>query len=485
MSLSTAFSNALTGLNANARAAQVVSNNVSNALTEGYGKRELVLSARSAGAAGAGVRIEGVARVVDQALIQDRRLAQAEAGDARERAVFMAELERLVGLPDDPDSLMGRTAAFEAALIEAASRPDLEGRLRTVLTTAQALAGTLSAASDGVQTLREEADASISRLVSDLNGALGRVAELNEAILRNGGAGRDTGGLLDQRQRAIDDISAIVPIRELARENGTIALYTATGGLLLDARAAEIGFLPSATITPDMTLTSGALSGLSLNGEPVPTSGTAAPFAGGALGGLFAVRDELAVTAQSRLDAVARDLVDRFADPAVDATLAPGDAGLFTDRGAAFDPADELGLAGRLTVNALADPAQGGALWRLRDGLGAATPGEAGDGSGLNALAEALRASRLPSSGDVSSVARSANGLAGALTSLIGGDLRAAETAETFASARSGTLRELEFATGVDTDQEMQRLLLIEQNYAANAQVIRTADELVQLLLEI
>ena len=146
MSLSTAFSNALTGLNANARAAQVVSNNVSNALTEGYGKRELVLSARSAGAAGAGVRIEGVARVVDQALIQDRRLAQAEVGDARERAVFMAELERLVGLPDDPASLMGRTAAFEAALIGAASRPDLEGRLRTVLTTAQALAGTLSAA---------------------------------------------------------------------------------------------------------------------------------------------------------------------------------------------------------------------------------------------------------------------------------------------------------------------------------------------------
>jgi flagellar hook-associated protein FlgK len=31
----------------------------------------------------------------------------------------------------------------------------------------------------------------------------------------------------------------------------------------------------------------------------------------------------------------------------------------------------------------------------------------------------------------------------------------------------------------------MQKLLLIEQSYAANAQVIRTVDELIQLLLGI
>lgn len=485
MSISTAFSNALSGLNANARAAQVVSNNVANALTEGYGKRDLVLSARSAGAAGAGVRVEGVARIVDQALIQDRRLADADAGDAAERAAFAAELERLIGLPDDPVSLMGRTAALEAALIEAASRPDLEGRLQTVLIATQDLAGTLKTASDGVQMLREEADAQIARQVADLNASLGRVAELNGAILRNGGAGRDAGALLDQRQRAIDEIAAIVPVRELPRQNGTVALYTATGGLLLDVRPAEIGFEPSPTITADMTQASGALSGLTLNGDPVSTSARLAPFAGGSLGGLFAVRDELAVTAQSRLDTVARDLVERFADPSADVTLAPGDAGLFTDLGAAFDPLNEIGLSGRIAVNPLADPAEGGALWRLRDGLGAAMPGEPGNGAGLTALADALRTSRLPASGDVTSVARSANGLAGALTSLTGGDLRAAENDETFTAARAGGLRELEFATGVDTDQELQRLLVIEQNYAANAQVIRTADELIQLILGI
>eukprot|EP00581_Thalassiosira_minuscula_P024003 CAMPEP_0184437988 /NCGR_PEP_ID=MMETSP0738-20130409/628709_1 /TAXON_ID=385413 /ORGANISM="Thalassiosira miniscula, Strain CCMP1093" /LENGTH=42 /DNA_ID= /DNA_START= /DNA_END= /DNA_ORIENTATION= len=41
MSISSALSNALTGLTASARRAEVVSSNISNAMTEGYGRRSL------------------------------------------------------------------------------------------------------------------------------------------------------------------------------------------------------------------------------------------------------------------------------------------------------------------------------------------------------------------------------------------------------------------------------------------------------------
>ena len=43
----------------------------------------------------------------------------------------------------------------------------------------------------------------------------------------------------------------------------------------------------------------------------------------------------------------------------------------------------------------------------------------------------------------------------------------------------------MELETGVDTDAEMQKLLLIEQAYAANAKVMTAADEMIQLLLQI
>lgn len=485
MSISTSLSNALTGLTAASRAAELVSNNVSNAMTEGYGRREIVLGARDLGGSGAGVRVVAVTRDVDAAVIRDRRLADAALGERSVRSAFLDRLGALAGSPDDPSSVAGRVAAFEAALAQAASRPDAEVRLANVLDAARSLAATVNGISDGIQAERAAADADIARQVDDLNRGLREVEALNAQILRLGSASRDASALLDQRQQVIDRIAGIVPLREYARDNGTVALYSATGAALLDGRAATLSFTRSPTVTPDMTLASGALSGVSINGRPVRADGAFAPLGGGSLAAAFAVRDDLAVTAQARVDGFARELVARFQDPAADPSLAPGAAGLFTDGAGAFDPLDEQGLAARLSVNALADPARGGELWRLRTGLGAAAPGPVGDAALLASLAAATSALRPPASASLPAAGTSLAGLAAELQSLAARDGLAAETELGFAAARQETLAALERRGGVDTDQEMQKLLLIEQVYAANARVIRAVDDLIARLLEI
>lgn len=58
-----------------------------------------------------------------------------------------------------------------------------------------------------------------------------------------------------------------------------------------------------------------------------------------------------------------------------------------------------------------------------------------------------------------------------------------ADTEEAFTAARFAALDEMEKAGGVDTDQELQSLLVIEKNYAANAKVLQTVDEMVSTLL--
>ena len=161
------------------------------------------------------------------------------------------------------------------------------------------------------------------------------------------GGGRDASALMDQRQQAIDQISAIVPLREIPREMGTMALVTSTGAMLLDGAPAELGFTPVGVIAPGMTMASGALFGITLNGRAVDVAGANSPIAGGSLAANFTIRDVLGVEAQAKLDAIARDLVERYQDPAVDPTLTPGQAGLFNDLGSAFDPANEVGLAQR------------------------------------------------------------------------------------------------------------------------------------------
>jgi flagellar hook-associated protein 1 FlgK len=60
-----------------------------------------------------------------------------------------------------------------------------------------------------------------------------------------------------------------------------------------------------------------------------------------------------------------------------------------------------------------------------------------------------------------------------------------AENSHVFHSGQLEELRALEMTDGVDSDREMQNLLLIEQGYAANARVIETIDELMETLLRL
>ncbi len=483
MSISTTLANALTGLAAASRSAQVVSTNVANSTTEGYARREIQLSPRILGGDGVGVQVDGVIRIVDENLIRERRLASASVGLATEESTFYREALQALGEPQDATSLSALTAELDAALLAATSRPESDSRLFAVLNAAQSLVDKLNTTSDYVQTLREDADRRISQDINFLNTSLQQIADLNAQILRARGHDREYPALLDNRQRLIDSISELIPIRQLPRENDTVALYTMNGALLVDIEPATFGFAATAPIVPDMTLASGALSGLTLNGEPINTAGANAQIAGGRLAGLFAVRDELAPTFQDNLDAVARDLVERFEDPALDTTIVAGDPGLFTDAGAALTPADTLGLAGRLEINALVDPASGGAIWRLRDGLGAATPGPVGDASLLSALHDRLQDARAPSGGTFTPSSRSVAGFAADLTSIIGQSGQLSDAALSFQQSRYIGLNDAVLAEGVDTDQEMQKLLLIEQAFAANARVIQTADELIQILI--
>lgn len=482
MSIAGSLSSALSGLNANARAAEIVSSNIANALTEGYGRRELVVASRQIGGTGQGVSVIGVYRHTDQALLGDRRMADSVAANRGVTADFLSRLERILGMPGEEQSLDGRIAAFDTALIEASSRPESEARLSRLADTAQALTSHLADVSADIQAARTSADDRIEADVTKLNTALVRVGELNGLIRANAGTGRDSAALMDQRQQIIDSIARIIPVREVLRDGGQVALVSSGGATLVDGRVSQFGFTPVGQIVAGMSQESGALSGLTLNGKPL-NLGEHGPIAGGTLDANFALRDDLAPQLQAKLDAVARDLIERFQNPALDATRAPESPGLFTDSGGAFDPANEAGLSLRLTLNAAVDPDQGGGLWRLRDGLGATSPGAVGDARLLVALHAALTDLRDPASPTFMPGERSLATLAADLLSGIATDRLTADGEASYSLSRADSLRSMELEGGVDTDREVQTLLLIEQNYAANAKVVQTVDEMIKLLL--
>ncbi len=481
MSINAAINSAMSGLNAVSRATGLVSENIANAMTPGYGRRTLGLAAQTV--TGPGVRVTEIRRQADPVLIANRRSAEAGFGAADARAGFFDRMSLLVGEPGDVGSYSDLLNRFESSLISVASRPDSPQRLDDAVSQASAMARALNSAADGLRDMRSQADRTIGTMVEQLNTSLQRLQDLNVAITATDVAGSDISALQDQRQMVIDGINEMVPVTVVDRPRGQVAIYSEGGAILLDGQPATIGFTSVNMTAPGMTLDNGALSGLTINGYEVRTDSANGALRGGTLGAQFAIRDELSVEVQASLDAVARDLIERFEAPGLDPTRTPGSPGLFTDAGAALDPTEEVGLANRIAVNAAVDPTQGGESWRLRDGLEATTPGQPGDAGLLPALGDALTTARALSSGSFGIAAMSATDVASRLISQIGLSQSSSQDALAYASVSLTELSRAELSQGVDTDAELQNLLILEQAYAANARVLEVANGMLDSLL--
>jgi len=485
MSISSALLNATSGLAAASRRADIVSNNVANALTPGFARRDVSVSETVVNGRGAGVQVTGVTRATDQAITTDRRLAESASSRDQIIANAHATFNGALGEPDDAFSLFAQYQNFESSLRSLSQTPESQALQSQTLDTARALVSNFHDLSAQAQSARLRADGEIAQQVSIINDTLKQIENLNSAVSAATAGGRDATALEDQRKVLIDQISETIPIREVRRDRGKVDLITDEGVFLIAGKAQEIEFTPANTIGPDETLASGDLSELSVNGVVI-TPGGDGTFAlrQGGLAGLFAVRDEIAPQFQQKLDGLARDVIERFED--IDPTLAPGDPALFTDAGAAFDPTAETGLAQRIAINAAVDPAQGGAAWRLRDGLGAAAQGPAGSAAIITTLLDALTELKAPPAGTGESGFLSAANIAANVTTSVGQSRIISETALAASSARAQSLVDAEQrAVAVDTDLELQKLLLIEQAYAANARVIETADALLRRLIDL
>lgn len=481
MSLSSSLNVAVAGLDINSRLAEVVARNVANADTAGYARRSLNVGGADLGSPGSASEI---ARNADPRLAQIRREAQSRQAGDEVMSTFFGKIDGAIGDPDQPGSLQDRLARLDAAFLSASADPQSQAGLLEIAEAATDLASLVNGLDDAVTDSRQQADAQIGRSVEQLNSDLSDMARLNIDIRRLSLGGQDAADLMDQRSLLLDRISAQVPVRELARDDGAIALVTSGGVMLLDGKPAELGFNPRAPITPEMSFPV-QLSGLTVNGRAIVTSGGSSGVPGGELAALFALRDETAPEATARLDSLAADLIDRFEDPAIDPTRAAGSPGLFTEAGTALSAAPEAGLAGRLSVNALVVPNQGGDVWRLRDGLGSVAAGTGSNSGLLLAYGSVIADKGLPVLVGLPDIASDLIGRAATLKSLFASDRVQSEDRVAFSTTEASGLVDQRDGGAVDIDSEMRRLIQIEQAYAANARVIQAVDDMMNRLTEI
>lgn len=469
MSISSAYNIARSGLQSTGGRANLVAGNIANAQTSGYARREGV-QVSSGGGQGSAVELR-VVRQIDERLAGMTRVASADLGSANVTGEVLGGYLLTLGQPGDEVSPAARMADFQVGLDLLANNPSDASVQSDLLKRANSLVSSLNSAASALDRSRAQAADSFETSVAQVNDALSGIAALNEQLRGTNMGTSGAGGLMDDMNRRLDALGEQMDFQTRWEADGTLTLHTTGGTELVSGDDAT-------QLTADGQ--TGELYADGVNITPGQTGGRG--FTSGRLAGLSDMLSSVIPQMNLQLDELARGLIQSF--EAADGSIGAGDPGLFTDSGAAFDPANVKGLAGRLSVNNSVQPEKGGALWRLRDGVGAVTEGEPGATDQINALI------------DIFDDAQPMDAAAGLGTNMRLGDYAAElvghqHNIRVSADNRADTasIRLVSFedgrsnVEGVNIDTELQKLLEIEQAYGANSQVLSSLSDMIDTLL--
>ncbi len=467
MGITSAFAISQSGLKSVEKWSEVTSANIANADRAGYAKKSIMRQTDVVG----GVQISGIRRESDAALDRMHRIETARQAKqdaiASGTSLFTSEL----GGPDSVRQLNTRITDLESALTQLSGAPEQSARQNGVLMAAEAMSRELNAVSRALgetgKVVRQRIDAS----VGELNQTVSGIADLNAKIMSVEPGTQQHAMLKDEMSVLLDGLASLADTRVLFDSAGRASVYTAGGTSLVEG-----DFHRSVSFDPS----TGALlaDGIDITPGRIGSRG----FSEGSVAGNITLFNETLPRMQLQLDELARGLIVGF--EAADASLTPGQAGLFTDAGASFDPFALSGLASRIAVNDAVRPAAGGDLWRIRDGVAAVTEGPPGDSAQVISFVRMLESAQ---AFDGSAGLGVSNTLAGFAEALVSDQqnvrVKAEELSESFAASAGALALTRSSVSGVDIDDELQQLIQIEQSYAANSQVLKVLTEMLDTLL--
>ncbi|WP_316225105.1 MULTISPECIES: flagellar hook-associated protein FlgK [unclassified Bradyrhizobium] len=309
MSLDVARLIAFSGIMATETQISVASSNISNADTAGYTKKTADQTTSVTGGVSTGVTITGISSNVDKLLLKSLISATSDLGSADTTNNYMTQLEQLFGSASSSGtstsgtSVANSLASLESALSSLASSPSSVSLQSAVVSALDDVASQLRDTSQGIQTLRSNADQDIGSSVTSINSDLKQIADLNVQIRKMGAAGQSTADLEDQRNSALKDLSSYMNVSYYTASNGDLQVYTSSGRALVDSSAHTLSYSTSANVTASTSYSSGGFSGITVDGVDITSQITS-----GKIGALITLRDQTLPAEQSQLDQLATQL---------------------------------------------------------------------------------------------------------------------------------------------------------------------------------
>jgi flagellar hook-associated protein 1 len=329
MSLGSALAIAMSGLRANQAGLSIVSSNVANAQTSGYiseGTNQVeVLS----GDFGASVRVTGVNRQLDQFIQTQLRTETSGGAYADQMASVLTQLQSVYGTPGQAGSLETAYSNFTSAVQALSTTSGSSSSQITAVTAAQNLAQQLNATTQGIQTLRTNAEQDLGISVGQANAAMTKIAQINTQLQGMSPTDPTAATLMDQRDQAVDQLSQLMDVRVSNTGNNQTSVYTSSGVELVGTQASTLTFNSQGTLNANSQWSSnpanssaGTLTIKLANGATMDMIANNS-ISSGQIAADLTLRDKTLVQAQNQVDQMAASMSSALSDKTTAGTAAP------------------------------------------------------------------------------------------------------------------------------------------------------------------
>ncbi|MGF1682684.1 flagellar hook-associated protein FlgK [Photobacterium minamisatsumaniensis] len=450
----------LSGIQASQIGMSVTAQNVANINTPGYSRQQVHLAAvgstsMSMKDAGNGVSVSAIRRVTDQYQTNQIFRAGSMLGEASTSAQQLKRLETL--LSGDSMDLSQGFDSFFSALNGSSISPYSSAHRQQIVSEAEALSNRFNQLSNSLDGQYSDLSQQRSSAADSANSLLSNIGKLNEEIRKGSVSGSNTAALEDERDVLLAQLSEIVDVRITDAGDGTLNVALPNGQpLIMGSQVAQF----SVESDPDNPR-SDVLS-LSFNGQNFPLDNDI----GGKLGALADYERDVLVPTQEVINDIALEFAQAFNDQLAEGFDLNGEPGkpLFV-----FDPENP---ASTLSINPDFKPED---LALSADG----TPGDTGNLLKLIDIKDQeFEIGHLGS-----------QSLGGAFNSMLGDIAVKSRQAQSDHDAASNIYLqatiEKSSTSGVNLDEEAVSLMMYQQAYQANMQIINTANQVFASVMQL
>lgn len=296
------------GLAAAQLSMDITGQNITNANTEGYSRKRVMLSADTRqdgqlGQIGNGVNVDGVQRMRNEFLDQQMNERIADQGRLQQIDDSLERVENIFNEPTD-SALSGNLDRFWNAWSDLSNNPSDYASREAVKTTTEVLTSQFRTIAGQLQDFKMSINEQIKTQITQINSLAATIKKYNDEVsaAEIGGAGSQATESRDKRTQAIKDLAELIPIDYVEDAQGRYTVTT-DGNMLIG----PYDVFKLKVESKVQTESSGQNYAMYFC-QIEKSSSTYQPKTG-VLGGLFEVRDTKLQDVQDQLDTVASSLV--------------------------------------------------------------------------------------------------------------------------------------------------------------------------------